>query len=329
MVFKMNKYIITGFSGFVSYHFLNYLNSISKGNKTEVLGLDIHEPPNFTSWKFDNLSLRFLSCQLTDKDSVAKAIEDFKPTHILHLAALSSVGQSWKDPAFCFINNTSIFLNLVEAMRLHAPQSHMLCIGSSEEYGAVTSADLPLKEEKIIQPSNPYAVTKMAQEAIGKCYVDRFGMNIVFTRSFNHIGPRQRDTFVVASFAKQVAQAVVECKKELSMTVGNLKIKRDFLDVRDVVRAYYILLTKGNRGEIYNVCSGNSYALSVLIDELSNISNIKITTSVNKDLLRPNDITEICGDNAKIFFDTGWKPEYKISQSLSDILDYWEKLLSV
>lgn len=320
------RILITGFSGFVSYHFISYLNSVYQKD-TEVLGLDIREPADFFSWHFENIDIKFSACQLTDKEAVADAVKEFKPTHILHLAALSSVGQSWEDPAGCFTNNTTIFLNLAEAVRTHVPGCRMLCIGSSEEYGVINANDLPLNENKLIQPSNPYAVTKMAQEAMGKCYVDKFGMNIIFTRSFNHIGPRQRDSFVIASFAKQVVQAVVDKKTELEMTVGNISVKRDFLDVRDVVRAYYMLLLKGKSGEIYNVCSGNSYTLSSIIDALSSISGIKIATSVNKNLLRPNDILEIRGDNTKISTDTDWMPAYNITQSLSDILDYWKDKL--
>lgn len=323
----MKKFLITGFSGFVSYHFLNYLNSISSDSKLDVLGLDIQEPFDFSSWNFDKLNIKFQKCQLTDKDDVSQAIRDFKPTHILHLAAFSSVGQSWKDPSGCFTNNTAIFLNLVEVIREYAPQCRMLCVGSSEEYGTVTEVDLPLKEDKLIQPLNPYAVTKMAQEAMGKCYIDKFGMNIIFTRSFNHIGPRQRDVFVIASFAKQVALASVEGKKELFMTTGNLAVKRDFLDVRDVVHAYYMLLLDGRSGEIYNVCSGNSYSLSTIIQYLSELSDIKITTQINPDLLRPNDVVEIRGDNLKLSTDTGWKKNYSIKQSLSDILEYWKTQL--
>lgn len=321
------RIIITGFSGFVSYHFLNYLNSVC-ADKTEVLGLDIREPADFGSWNFENLDITFKTCQLTDKESVYKAVEFFRPTHILHLAAFSSVGQSWKDPAGCFTNNTLIFINIVEAVRTIVPDCKMLCIGSSEEYGNIVESDLPLKETKVIQPANPYSVTKIAQETMGKCYVDGFGLNIVFTRSFNHIGPRQRDTFVIASFVKQVAQAVLNKEEKLSMIVGNLSVKRDFLDVRDVVRAYYLLLIKSKSGEVYNVCSGNSCSLSSIIDNLSSISGMKIITSVNKDLLRPNDIPEICGDNTKIFIDTGWRPEYNIVKSLSDILDYWKTQLT-
>lgn len=318
------RILITGFSGFVSYHFLNYLNSVSKDFKTDVLGLDICEPLDFSLWRFDNLNTQFLTCQLTDKYSISKAVQNFKPTHILHLAALSSVGQSWKDPAGCFTNNTAIFLNLVESVREFVPKCRLLCIGSSEEYGNISTEALPLKESQFIQPASPYAVAKMAQESMGKCYVNKFGMNIIFTRSFNHIGPRQRDTFVIASFVKQVAQAVIDCKAELPIVVGNMAVKRDFIDVRDVVRAYFLLLETGRCGEIYNVCSGSSYALNSILDNLSAITGIKITTVVNKDLFRPNDTQEICGDNSKINSDTGWKPEISIIQSLTDILEYWK-----
>jgi GDP-4-dehydro-6-deoxy-D-mannose reductase len=320
----MKKILITGFSGFVAYHFLNYLNSISFNTQIDILGLDLHKPKDYDLWHFENLNIKIIECQLINRDAVIKIVKDFNPTHILHLAALSSVGLSWQDPAGCFENNTTIFLNLAEAVREYIPECRMLCIGSSEEYGTVTLDDLPLKETKCIHPSNPYAITKMVQEEMGKCYVDKFKMNIIFTRSFNHIGPRQRDTFVIASFAKQVALAMIENKSEISITAGNIAVKRDFLDVRDVVKAYYSLLTNGKSGEVYNVCSGNSYSLSSIIENLTSLSGVKIKTVINKDLLRPNDIVEIRGDNTKITTDTGWRVEYTITRSISDVLEYWK-----
>lgn len=322
----MNRYLITGFSGFVGYHFINELNKNSEPG-TFVLGLDIVEPIDFDNWKFSNLNISFQAINMLENEKLYEIITDFRPTHILHLAALSSVGLSWKDPANCFINNTSIFLNIVETIRKENIKCNLLCIGSSEEYGFVESENIPIKEDLYINPSSPYAVTKVAQEGMSKCYVANFGMNINLTRSFNHIGPRQRDTFVIASFCKQVAQAFVENKKELTMITGNLKVIRDFLDVRDVVSAYYLILQNGKAGELYNVCSGIGYPLEDIINNLSQISNIKITTKVNPDFIRPNDMPIIIGDNTKLKNDTGWEPIYSMKQSLTDIFNYWvEKL---
>mgnify|MGYP002868413599 FL=1 len=190
------------------------------------------------------------------------------------------------------------------------------------------SSDLPLVEDMRINPANPYAVTKMAQESMAQVYSNGFGMNIVSTRSFNHIGPRQRDTFVVASFAKQVAQAFVDGKTTLDMTTGNLNVVRDFLDVRDVVSAYNLLLEKGKSGEIYNVCSGEGIPLAEVINELSIISGIKITTHTDQSLVRPNDIPKIIGSNQKLKNDTLWQRNYTLHQTLNDTFNYWKEQLS-
>lgn len=322
----LERYLITGFSGFVGYHFVSYLNSVTEG-KVSVLGLDIGEPNDFDDWSFNNLDINFRKVDILDKNAVSEIVENYRPNYILHLAALSSVGKSWDSPAECFTNNTGIFLNLVESARKLQLDCKILCIGSSEEYGFVDENNIPISETLNINPSNPYAVTKVAQEGMSKCYVAKYGMDINLTRSFNHIGPRQRDTFVIASFAKQVAQAYVDGKKDFVMTTGNLEVIRDFLDVRDVVAAYYLILKNGKPGELYNVCSGIGYPLKDIIKFLGEISGINISTCVNPDFIRPNDMPIIIGDNSKISKHTGWKPEFNIKRSLTDIFNYWVEQL--
>lgn len=323
----MERYLITGFSGFVGYYFVKYLNEASLDNDIEVLGIDIQPPVDFRNWNFKNLKISFKNINMLDSEALSNAIVDFSPTKILHLAALSSVGKSWIEPALCFKNNTEIFLNIVETLRLNNIDCKLLCIGSSEEYGFVSTKDIPIVEDMRINPSNPYAVTKVAQESLAKCYVDKYNMKIMMTRSFNHIGPRQRDTFVIASFTKQIAEAVVSGKKAFVMKTGNLSVVRDFLDVRDVVKAYYLILQKGNPGELYNVCSGNGYQLRDIINSIGKISGCEVTTEVNPDFIRPNDMPIIIGDNSKISKHTGWKPEFNITQSLTDIFSYWVEQL--
>ena len=323
----MDKYLITGYAGFVGYHFLNYLNTITK-EKILIIGIDINEPYDFSEWDFNNLEIIHKSINLIDYKSVSEIICEYKPNYILHLAALSSVGKSWEEPSLCFSNNTGIFLNICEAVRNVNLKCRILSVGSSEEYGFVKEEQLPLKEDMIINPANPYAVTKMAQESLAYVYSLGFGIDIVCTRSFNHIGPRQRDNFVVASFAKQVAKAVVEKKETFVMTTGNLNVIRDFLDVRDVVKAYYLLLKNGKTGEVYNVCSGEGVNLEVIINELSTISKISISTNLNPDLVRPNDIPTIIGCNNKLKRDTNWERDYSLQNTIKDTLEYWKKKFS-
>lgn len=323
----MQKYLITGYAGFVGYHLIAHLNSIAK-EEIAVLGLDVSTPRDLSDWSFTSLDVQHRSINLMDLGEVRSAITDFKPTYIVHLAAYSSVGKSWQQPADYFSNNTGIFLNLLESVKDAGLQCKILSIGSSEEYGVIQENQLPLVEGMRINPANPYAVTKMAQESMANVYSNGLGMNIVSTRSFNHIGPRQRDTFVVASFTKQVAQAFIDGKATLDMTTGNLNVVRDFLDVRDVVSAYMLLLEKGMSGEIYNVCSGEGIPLVEVINELSNISGIKITTHTDSNLVRPNDIPKIIGSNKKLMHDTGWQRKYSLHQTLTDTYNYWKDELS-
>ncbi|MCM1321735.1 MAG: GDP-mannose 4,6-dehydratase [Bacteroides sp.] len=323
----MQKYLVTGYAGFVGYHFIAYLNSIAK-EIISILGLDVNIPNDFSKWDFQNLIIEHCSINLMNLDEVRSTVMNFKPTHIVHLAAFSSVGKSWQKPAEYFSNNTGIFLNLLESVKDSGLYCKILNIGSSEEYGFVKENQLPLVEDMRINPANPYAVTKMAQESIASVYSRGFGMDIVSTRSFNHIGPRQQDTFVVASFAKQVANVFLDRKKSLDLTTGNLNIIRDFLDVRDVVSAYKVLLEKGKSGEVYNICSGEGISLNAIIKELSEISGIRISTHMDINLLRPNDISKIIGCNQKLINDTGWKRVYTLHQTLADTFNYWKEYLS-
>lgn len=243
-----------------------------------------------------------------------------KPDYVLHLAAFSSVAYSWKYPAESFTNNSNIFLNLVDVIRDTDSKCRVLSVGSSEEYGNVAHEDLPIRENQPLDPLSPYAVARVAQEWMSKCYVNAYGMNIVLTRSFNHIGPRQDQRFVVPSFIKRIKDIKESGKGEGTIETGNLEIIRDFVDVRDVVRAYYLLLTKGKPGEIYNVCSGHGIKLSSVIDIIADIVGVKVNTVTNPDFVRPNDNMEIVGSPYKIETELGWKPEIGLEETLKDMI---------
>ncbi|MCX6297225.1 MAG: GDP-mannose 4,6-dehydratase, partial [Bacteroidetes bacterium] len=249
----MDKFLITGFSGFVSKHFIDFLenNKIS----SEILGLDIHEPDfGFSDYSF--VKGRFEKADLLNKSSVEQIISRFKPNYILHLASYSSVALSWRMPVESFANNTNIFLNLIETVRLSGINCRILSIGSSEEYGNAVDGSLHLTEEHILNPISPYAVARVSQEMLSKVYTDSYGMDIIMTRSFNHIGTHQKDIFVIPSFAKQLISLKENNSTLKEITTGDTSIVRDFVDVRAVVEAYYLLLKKGKKGEIYNICNG-------------------------------------------------------------------------
>lgn len=315
----MKKILITGCSGFVSGHFVDFLES--QKIKASVLGLDVVVGSSHKELQYVECELRQMD--LLDEQKLDHTIYQFQPDYILHLASYSSVAFSWKNPAVSFQNNTNIFLNLVESVRRIGLRSRILSIGSSEEYGNINQDHLPLVEDLPLDPISPYAVARVSQEMLSRIYCIGYGMDIVLTRSFNHCGPGQRDMFVVSSFAKQIAQiAKYEHRKGL-ITTGDLSIVRDFTDVRDVVRAYYLLLTKAESGQIYNVCSGSGISLQQIIDKLTRIAGASIQTRVNPEFVRPNDNKVIVGSAQKLKDVVGWSPNYSIDESLTDTYNYW------
>lgn len=314
----MKKIAITGASGFVAGHFLDYLydNNI----ECEVLGLDRGMPTIDLSKYGDKIRIKFSVIDLMDKSALKTAIENFEPDYLLHLAAFSSVAYSWKFPSESFTNNSNIFLNLIDVIREVNPACRVLSIGSSEEYGNVERSDLPLKESQRTNPVSPYAVARVSQELMSKVYVKAFGMNIIMTRSFNHIGPRQDDRFVVPSFIKRILDIKKAGLAEGEIETGDITIIRDFVDVRDVVKAYFMLLEKGTPGEIYNICSGKPMALSEIIDYVAEDIGVKVTTRVNPELVRPDDNREIVGSSYKIEAELGWKAERTIRDTIHDMI---------
>lgn len=308
----MSRYLITGVQGFVGRYLVEYLQVREVDAK--IAGIDIA--------KESDMKIEYHSLDLSDKGQTAQIIQSFKPDYIVHLASISSVGQSWQDPAQCFKNNTNIMLNILEAVRQQNLKTRILSIGSSEEYGDYEVEQMPLSEDYKLEPQNPYAVAKLSQEMLGKVYT-ALGVDVVMTRSFNHIGPRQSDRFVVPSFIKQLV-AISE-GKQTQMQVGNIDVSRDFTDVRDVVAAYYTILHKGKSGEVYNVCSGHAHKLSEIITTAENILGIKANIEVDRNRLRPNDTMLIFGNNQKIKEELGWQPQYSFEQTIKDTITYWQQ----
>ena len=318
----MKKYLITGYSGFVSRHFLAYLDANEP--HASVKGLDV-QPPPFQNQSFKNIRLDFEKTDLLDQDHVENIIFNFQPDYIVHLASYSSVAFSWREPILSFRNNMNIYLNLLESVRKLNLPARILSIGSSEEYGDVDEKNLPLTEAHIPKPLSPYAVARVSQEMISRVYVDGYGLDIVMTRSFNHIGPFQRDIFVISSFARQLVEIEKSGEKRGELVTGDLSIVRDFTDVRDVARAYDMLLKRGRSGEIYNVCSGRGISLNDIIGIMAGILGLQVHTRVDGKLVRPNDNKVIIGSNDKIRHDIGWVPEIPLKQSLKDVIAFWHQ----
>jgi len=316
------KILITGINGFVAQHLLAFLATLPEA--FTILGIGRSEPA-FDNSQFAPLKIEYAKIDLLNREHVGEILQNFKPQYLLHLASISSVGHSWKNPNDSFVNNTNIFLNLVDQIRLLDIPCRILSIGSSEEYGNVNPSQLPLTEESPLNPISPYAVARVSQEMISKIYADGYGMDIIMTRSFNHIGPGQKNVFVISSFAKQLVQIANDPSASKMVTTGDLSIIRDFVDVRDVVKAYYLLLQHGKKGEVYNICSGTGVSLQQIMDKMCAFLNINITLQQDSNLIRPNDNKAIIGRADKIKKDLGWYPEISLDKSLTDIINWWKQ----
>lgn len=316
------KILITGSSGFVARHFLSYLNK--QKDPWEVICVDANEP-NYHFDEFQNLRISFYKINLLDTDVLNKVIKEQPPDYVLHLAAFSSVAYSWNYPAESFLNNCNIFLNLCNAIKEHNSLCRILSVGSSEEYGIVKKEDLPIKETHPLTPASPYAVARVSQEMLSKVFCDSFGMQIIMTRSFNHIGPGQDERFSVSGFVKRILEIKRRGDKEGTIETGNLGIIRDFVDVRDVVRAYHILLQKGQPGEVYNICAGRRISLKDIIKQIADIVGVDIQTKLSLSFVRPGDNPEIVGSYYKVGSMFDWKPEIDLDTTLRDMIEYDRK----
>jgi GDP-4-dehydro-6-deoxy-D-mannose reductase len=317
----LDRYLITGFSGFVGRHFVEYLES--RGETCLVKGLDVHRPDDRFD-RYKNVQVSFDEVDLLSKEPIERIMNAFQPDYILHLASFSSVAFSWKEPVQSFQNNTNIFLNVIDAVRKSNRPTRVLSVGSSEQYGNVRDEDLPLKEDHALNPISPYAVARVSQEYLSQIYTDGYGMDIILTRSFNHIGPMQKDVFFVSSVAKQLVQIKKTGSTAGRIVTGDLSIVRDFTDVRDVVRAYDLLLKKGRKGQVYHVCSGTGMSLKTIIDIMAGHLGIDVDLIMDDRLIRPADNRKMIGSNEKLKQELGWDCTIPLDQSLKDILLYWE-----
>lgn len=318
----MDRYLITGFSGFVSRHFLEYLERLKR--PVSILGVDINDP-DFRLDRWSHVQCGFEKMDLLDREGIEKRILQFQPNYILHLASYSSVAFSWANPVKSFQNNTNIFLNVLEAVHSINSEIRILSIGSSEEYGDLEGGNAIFREEDALHPISPYAVARVSQEMLSKVYAKGYGLDIVMTRSFNHIGPGQKETFVIASFAKRLAEMKKGGVSSPKLITGDISLIRDFVDVRDVVRAYDGLLKKGRKGEIYNICTGTAYSLKELIQQMASILDMEVLTETDKRLIRPTDNKVIIGSNEKIKRDIGWAPGIPLRRSLEDVIRFWNQ----
>ena len=311
------KALITGVTGFVGSHLAELL--LAKG--FEVCGtLRWRSPVDSIRQIIDSIDL--VECDLRDASSVKEALQHTRPDYLFHLAAQSFVPTSWRAPAETLTTNVIGQVHLLEAIRALGINPRIQIAGSSEEYGLVHEDELPITEENPLRPLSPYAVSKVAQDLLGYQYSRSYGLHIVRTRGFNHTGPRRGEVFAESSFALQIAK-IEAGKREPVLKVGNLEARRDYTDVRDMVKAYLLALEKGEPGEVYNICSGKSHPIQYILDTLLSFSEAKIEVVQDPARLRPSDVMVLYGDAGKFRKQTGWEPKIPLDQTLRDLLEYW------
>ncbi len=308
----MNRVLVTGCWGFVGRVLIEMLQA----RGYEAWGTDLKGGVDEFPGK------AYVPCDLQDERAVTHLLDEVHPGGVVHLAAQSSAGISFGEPLETIRNNVLPALHILEFLRIRSSETRLLVIGSAEEYGPVGAEDLPLAEDHPTCPVSPYALSKMIQGACSKSYASLYGVDIILTRSFNHSGRGQSDTFVLGSFARQIAEIEMGLREPV-IEVGNLDVQRDFMDVRDASAAYIALLEKGRSGEVYNVCTGRAYRLRELLDTLCRIAGIDIEKRVARGRLRPLDTLELRGDPSKIEGETGWKAGIPIEETLGELLDYW------
>ena len=308
--------LVTGSAGFAGHHLIDHL---LQETDLEILGSVYYKLPLPQN---SSPRVQFQHVDLQDEAAVHDLIARWRPDYIFHLAGQSFVPASWENPWLTFDQNVHIQLNIFRAMIAAKLAGRILVVGSGDEYGAIEPEDLPIDEKTPLRPVSPYAVSKIAQDLLGWQYHHSHDIHAVRVRPFNHIGPGQREMFVASSFAKQIAEIEAGLKPPV-LRHGNLEARRDFTDVRDMMRAYWLLITHGQPGEVYNAGSGRAVSVQQLLDVLLSMSRIPIRTEIDPERMRPSDIPVIVCDPTRIHLTTGWQTEIPFEQTLADILDDW------
>jgi GDP-4-dehydro-6-deoxy-D-mannose reductase len=309
------RVLITGATGFTG----RWLARACTEAGDSVLGVTRHDGDA-------NLSadVELTELDLRDADGVRELFRSRAPDVVYHLAALSSVGRSWEDPAGTMRENVASAVNVLEALRLEAPRARTVWVSTCEVYGSPSS--LPIVEDTPLAPANPYAVSKLAGEQLAAVYVDAHGLEIVRVRPFSHTGPGQLPRFVVSSLARQAAEGRLAGNDPIELVTGNADTRRDFTDVRDVVRAYRSLAdTDGLGGEVFNVASGHSISAGQQVEMLGSLLEpTRVEHVVDPALVRSHEVMDLRGDASRLHEATGWEPRIAFRQTVADTLEWWE-----
>lgn len=313
------RVLITGITGFVGSHLAEH--ALERG-------AEVHGTVRWRS-RMDNVEhvvdrLQLHDCDLRDAHAVDAVIDRIRPERIFHLAAQSYVPTSWTAPRETLTDNVVCQLNLLEALRRHDHDAPIQVAGSSEEYGLVHPDETPITEDNPLRPLSPYAVSKVGQDLLAYQYFRSYGSRVVRTRAFNHTGPRRGEVFVTSNFAQQIARIEAGLQDPV-IRVGNLEAERDFLDVRDVVRAYWVSLERCEFGEVYNIASGVAWRIRAILDLLLAQTDREIDVEEDPARLRPSDVELLVGDGSRFHEATGWEPRIPFERTVRDLLDYWRE----
>jgi GDP-4-dehydro-6-deoxy-D-mannose reductase len=306
----MTRILITGVTGMVGSHLAEYL--LNHQPQAQIFGVKRWRSPLENISHIEN-QITLIDCDLTDSSGALELVKNVKPDYIFHLAAQSFVPESWKNPQTTICDNVLMQLNLFEAIR-HLGLDPVIQVAlSSEEYGRVMPDELPINEKNPFRPLSPYAVSKVAQDMLAYQYFESYGLRVIRTRTFNHEGPRRGEVFVTSNFAKQIAEIEAGLKAPV-LHVGNLDAQRDWTDVRDVVRAYWLSVSKCTPGEDYVIASGKTRTIKQMLDYLLSLSEIKIEVATDPSRMRPSDVLVLHGDPTKFKQATGWQQEFTFEQ---------------
>lgn len=313
------KILITGIAGFAG----SYLAKEVLKKENEIFGICL-ACESLKNVEKIRKNLTIYRGDITGFDWLLKTVKRIKPDQIYHLAALSSVGESFSQPLPMIENNVRGTLHLLETIRRLARPIRILVVGSSDMYGVVKPRETPIKENRPLLPVSPYGVSKAAGDLLAYQYFKSYGIHAIRARSFNHTGPRQRTGFVIPDFSSQIARIEKGLLPPVLKT-GDLSSRRDLSDVRDVIKAYVSLMRRGKAGEAYNICSQKAYRIERLLEVLCSLTKKRIRVEKDRKRSRPAEIPLLWGNNAKIRKATGWKPRIPIEKTLEDTLDYWRK----
>lgn len=314
--------LITGINGFAASHLTNLLLE----NGEEVFGLGRSLENNQKTEAFCG-KIKTFSCDIRDSVQLEKIIAEICPKKIYHLASISNPSEAAKDFKTTFETNALGTLNLFEAVKSNKIFPRIISVGSSQEYGCVPQEGMPISEEVAVKPVSPYGISKAYAGMLAQLYFLREGLEIIHARPFNHTGPGQAEKYVCSEFAKKIAEE--ELKENPKIEVGNLKIKRDFTDVRDTVQAYYSLMASGKPGKAYNICSGKLASIEEILSILKKSAKREIIAVEKSGLFREGEQEEYYGKHDLLTHQTGWEPKIPLKQTLSDLLEYWRGKIQV